>query len=418
MAITPAQILNKYMKKPDDYLSNPRSMSKTSIVPEQVIASGRAQDRAANAAKFGDSGRLVASNIPMRSPSVAGSGVLRVGNTQLNVNPDNTITSQTLSGQPVTVAQGIQRSTPGRRQPIVTPAGTRIRTDSAGRVSARQKVGNMDVTFANDTDNAARMRFMEDPVDPIAQDIQYQKRVQAEQDRINAQPVQTTRTIGIDDGPDLITQVTHPGMGWHQRTALNQKILENYQASKSNIAAAEREAMTQSGANTRAGLEAQVNREKNAVDAMTAQSTQGLTAAQTKQYEIENRVKEQEAIQAETISALQDQAINGTPDEQAKANAKLKAIGAVKGLQPRRQVVPGGVINQVDPVTGRIISVQAPTTIVDPDSGTYREVQPETPPSVTQEEALASLAKYKGTPREAEARAAFIRKHGPIPEGY
>ena len=97
-----------------------------------------------------------------------------------------------------------------------------------------RRVGNMDVQFAPGTDAAAQSRFLENPVRPTAQINRFNAsrgldagqgiRAAQNADRILDRPPQG------GPGPTLLTRENSPGMGWKQRSKLNEQLLANEQS--------------------------------------------------------------------------------------------------------------------------------------------------------------------------------------------
>ena len=113
------------------------------------------------------------------------------------------------------------------------PTGTRS-VPLQARTGGIRRVGNMDVQFAPGTDAAAQSRFLENPVRPTAQINRFNAsrgldagqgiRAAQNADRILDRPPQG------GPGPTLLTRENSPGMGWKQRSKLNEQLLANEQS--------------------------------------------------------------------------------------------------------------------------------------------------------------------------------------------
>ena len=98
----------------------------------------------------------------------------------------------------------------------------------------------MDVTFDEDTPLAARQAFMTDPLKPVAQMAQYDRRAQAAADQ--ADFTQRRLLSGVDQQsqgsqqsePRLLTKENSKGMGWKSRLAANNQIMENWRQQQQN----------------------------------------------------------------------------------------------------------------------------------------------------------------------------------------
>jgi len=79
---------------------------------------------------------------------------------------------------------------------------------------------------------------MENPLKPVAQMAQYDRRAQAEADQQDFTQkrllAQAANTVQQQQQPQLLTRENSGGMGWKARLAMNQQILSNYQDNINN----------------------------------------------------------------------------------------------------------------------------------------------------------------------------------------
>lgn len=263
------------------------------------------------------------------------------------------------------------------------------------------KVGNMDVGFSVSTSPEAKQAFMQNPVRPTAQIDRFAARQQAEvrpayDDRPRAQALRA---------PELLTRENSPGMGWKQRTALNEQMLKNFQADKDNAA--------QAGIR---GRETAVAADRNAIEReqmiagqplQNAQlaETQANTAEKTMSVEAAKRVQGLQAIIADEKS---------TPAQRVKAASALRAINSKPDQRPRLSLSQGKTIQGIGPDNKPMETVTS-DTIVDLDTGTSRPVVG-APSTMDKTQATQKLASMKDDPNYDVLYQFFVDTYGEEPK--
>jgi len=215
------------------------------------------------------------------------------------------------------------------------------------QMNGTMQVGNMDVTFDENTPQAARQAFMTDPVKPVAQIAQYDRRVQAQADQQEAQA-----RAKAEGPPELLTP-ENSTMGWKSRLAANDQLMANWrqqQQDKTQLTAA-REGHANQLDNTRlSGTIAGANQLAN-----TGLATQG-------------RLQE-----IDRTGAIDTQQIDQQGNIAAQAETRKFAADAVlKGADPA--AVQKGIMNTQGGATPDVTGINVPQAS-EAESYTYHAPQ-------------------------------------------
>jgi len=192
-----------------------------------------------------------------------------------------------------------------------------------------RQVGNLDVQFAPGTDRSAINRFMENPVRPTAQINRYDAQVQqsglsqGQLASMNADRILGKKTKGSSPTDGLLTKENAPGMGWKQRSSLNERIIANQ-------GSLEERTIAEGGANTRNQGQLGVEREKlglqsvveaNRAKEMNRKNTidENLSTAQIGNYKASSSLNEGRLAQVDTINKLQQEYLSPDTDSKRKS---------------------------------------------------------------------------------------------------
>jgi len=318
---------------------------------------------------------------------------------------------------PVSASVQPTRSSQVARQALISKAMTRgsVQQPFAGT----QQVGNMDVTFDKSVPTAARQAFMTNPVEPTAGIQRYQDYMNTPRGRFfGATPVSddTERPIVMNTFGQVMQEKARRSLIKDNAAmdAVSEKNRIDDQSNKAyNANQVEKNRIDEEGNLRTAGIESA----KNALTAKEVASQSGLRSAQADQAQTETEVKQQQFLQERQVAKLTDTVINGkTPEARKEAAEMLKSIGEVKGSTSQPEIIQTPPIEERDPETGALRTVPGTIYRVDKQTGTSREVVPEgvNLPSIA--DGQASYLKYKGTAKEAAAKAAFIKQFGLDPE--
>ena len=309
----------------------------------QVI--GRAANREADALLYGNSERRVGGNAPINPVRQAlvgnSSSMMRDGIQSQRIDPATAESLKRATANTAADAMAYNSANPDIQQPaqrmreVITNKGNQMmRTQqpilgqpeqAASNVrrvlSNRQSAGNLDITFDKGTDQGSIRRFMENPVRPTTQIDRYnaqQGRVGPSQGQIAAMNAgQVLRGAGQQQGgTQMLTRQNSPGMGWHQRTRLNEQILANQQSGKN------------------AELQANTMFSTNAADNSTRMATarMGETTAREKNDIDRENMRGSLGIQKGTLDVNRMNVEGQNTERAANVKAKDMEIGQSKRL--------------------------------------------------------------------------------------